>query len=133
MEGNGGLLSTVNCSKSARRLQRDADVIRDIDRNDWGRFFDSFTLAHDHWLVHVDGEKDSLPLEGIILRDTTLTITLGGDISHHRRIVIDAARVSVQQTAGVDEGVAIESTDGHITRLRFRSPMPPELVDGVAP
>ena len=77
--------------------------------------------------------KIGLPLEGIILRDTTLTITLGGDISHHRRIVIDAARVSVQQTAGVDEGVAIESTDGHTTRLRFRSPMPPELVDGVAP
>jgi len=108
-------------------------VIRDIERNDWGRWFESFTLAHDHWLVHVDGERDSIPLEGIIVRDTTITITLGGDIRHHRRIVIDAARVTVQQTGGVDEGVAIESADGHVTRLRFRSPMPPELVDGVTP
>lgn len=108
-------------------------MIRDIERNDWARFLESFTLAHDHWLVHVDGESDSLPLEGLTLRDSTITIALGGDIRHHRRIVIDAARISVQQTDGVDEGVAIESSDGHVTRLRFRSPMPPELVDGIAP
>ena len=108
-------------------------MIREIERNDWGRFLESFTLAHDHWLVHVDGEPESLPLEGLTMRDSTITITLGGDISHHRRIVIDAARVSVQQTGGVDEGVAIESADGHVTRLRFRSPMPPELVDGIVP
>lgn len=108
-------------------------VIRDIERNDWNRFFESFTLAHDRWLVHVDGEEDSLPLEGIVARDNLITIILGGDIRHHRRIVIDAARVSVQQAGGVDEGVAIESADGPVTRLRFRSPMPTELVDGVAP
>ena len=114
-------------------MHRKQGVIRDIEHNDWGRFFESFTLAHDRWLVHVDGEKESLPLEGIIVRDHLVTITLGGDISHHRRIVIDAARVSVQQAGGVDEGVAIESADGHVTRLRFRSPMPPELVDGMAP
>lgn len=108
-------------------------MIKEIEHNDWGRFFESFTLAHDHWLVHVDGENDSLPLEGIVVRDHQITITLGGDISHHRRIVIDAARVSVQQSGGVDEGVAIESADGYTTRLRFRSPMPPELVDGIAP
>jgi hypothetical protein len=108
-------------------------VIRDIERNDWGRFFESFTLTHDHWLVHVDGEKESLPLEGIVVRDNLLTIILGGDISHHRRIVIDAARVSVQQTGGVDEGVAIESADGHTTRLRFRSPKLAELDDRAVP
>ncbi len=109
------------------------NVIREIERNEWSRFLESFTLAHDHWLVHVDGEDESLPLEGLTVHDSTITITLGGDISHHRRIVIDAARVSVQQNGGVDQGVAIESVDGPVTRLRFRSPMPPELVDGIAP
>jgi len=108
-------------------------VLRDIAPNDWGRFFESFTLAHDHWLVDVDGEDTYLPLEGVIVRDNLITITLGGDIKHHRRIVIDGARVAVQQNGGVDEGVAIESSDGHTTRLRFRSPMPPELVDGITP
>jgi hypothetical protein len=106
-------------------------VQRDIERSDWGRFFESFTMQHDHWLVSVDGEKGTLPLAGIVARDHLLVITLGGDISHHRRITIDAARVTVEQKDGVDEGVTIESKDGHRTRLAFRSPMPLELVDGV--
>ena len=105
---------------------------KEIERNDWARFFESFTMQHDHWLVRVDGEKESMPLEGIIARDRLVTITLGGDISHHRRITIDAKRVTVEQSDGVDQGVDIESNDGHVTRLAFRSPMPPELVDGIA-
>jgi hypothetical protein len=108
-------------------------VQREIERNDWGRFFESFTMQHDHWLVSVDGEKDTLPLEGISTRDDgNVVITLGGDISHHRRITIDGKKVTVEQRDGVDQGVAIESRDGHTTRLAFRSPMPPELVDGIA-
>jgi hypothetical protein len=107
-------------------------VQKDIARNDWPAFFESFTLSHDHWLVSVDGEKETLPLEGILCRDQQVVIRLGGDISHHRRIVIDADKVTVQQRNGVDEGVAILSKDGHTTRLEFRSPMPPELVDGIA-
>jgi hypothetical protein len=104
-------------------------VLRTIDRNDWDHFFASFTTAHDHWLVHVDGENASLPLEAILVRGPIITITLGGDISHHRRIVIDAAAISVQQSGGVDESVSIQSNDGHTTRLRFRSPMPPRPLD----
>lgn len=89
-------------------------------------------MQHDHWLVSVDGERDTLPLEGITTRDDgNVVITLGGDISHHRRIVVDAKEVRVEQQDGVDQGIAIESTDGHTTRLTFRSPMPPELVDGL--
>jgi hypothetical protein len=104
---------------------------KDIPRTDWASFFESFTLQHDQWLVSVDGEKDALPLEGIVERDSRVVVHLGRDISHHRRITIDAARVLVQQDGGVDQGVVIESTDGHVTRLQFRSPMPPELVDGI--
>lgn len=99
---------------------------RDISRTDWPGFFESFTMQHDHWLVSVDGEKATLPLEGIVARDDgRITIHLGGDISHHRVIVIDGARVRVEQQDGADHGVAIESADGHTTRLQFRSPMPP--------
>lgn len=95
---------------------------REIERTEWARFFESFTTQHDHWLVAVDGENQSLPLDGIIARDELITIRLGGDIAHHRRIVIDAARVLVQQHDGVDRGVSIESRDGHTTRLAFRAP-----------
>lgn len=90
---------------------------RTIERTDWPGFFESFTMQHDHWLVSVDGERESLPLEGITARDDgRVTITLGGDISHHRRIVIDAAAVRVD---GND--VEIESTDKHVTRLALRA------------
>ena len=90
---------------------------RTIARTEWPAFFESFTREHDHWLVSVDGERDSLPLEGLIAReDGRVTITLGGDISHHRRIVIDAASVKVD---GND--VEIESADKHVTRLAFRN------------
>lgn len=90
---------------------------RTIARTEWPAFFESFTQEHDHWLVSVDGERDSLPLEGLIARDDgRVTITLGGDISHHRRIVIDAASVKVD---GND--VEIESVDKHVTRLALRS------------
>ena len=107
---------------------------RTIERNDWARFFESFTMQHEHWLVSVDGESDSLPLEGITTRDDgNVVITLGGDIRHHRRIVIDAKAVRIDQNGDIDNGIDIESSDGHTTRLRFRSPMPPELVDGIAP
>jgi len=95
-------------------------MLRDIERNEWSRFFESFTLQHDHWQVHVDDEKASLPLEGIIAREARIDIHLGGDIRHHRRIVIDAERVAVEQTAGEDEALAIVATDGHTTRLRLR-------------
>jgi hypothetical protein len=106
-------------------------MVRDIDQNEWQDFFESFTRQHARWLVEVDGEKESMPLEGITARDSLVVITLGGDISHHRRITIDARSVKVLDTGGVVEGLAVESNDGHVTRLRFRTSMPPELVDGI--
>ena len=106
-------------------------MLREIEKSDWSGFFESFTLQHSRWLVSVDDERDTLPLEGIVSRDGHIVVTLGGDVRHHRRISIDAERVSVAQTGGVDEGLSIESKDGHLTRLRFRSPAAPELVDGV--
>ena len=95
-------------------------VQKEIPRADWQTFFESFTMQHDRWLVSVDGERETMPLEGIVARDTNVVVTLGGDISHHRRITIDAARVRVEQEDGVDRGLDIESADGHTTKLRFR-------------
>lgn len=97
-------------------------MFKDIERNDWGSFFESFTRSHERWLVHVDGEKESLPLEGIVARDIRIVIHLGADVRHHRVITIDAARVTVEQGGGKDE-VVIESTDRHTTRLGLRAPV----------
>ena len=112
-----------------RPLQGHSAVLQDVDRTEWGRFFESFTMLHDQWLVSVDDEKDSLPLEGIVARDGRIDIRLGADVRHHRKIVIDADRVSIQQSGGAEETLAIVSTGGQITRLRFRSPVPPPSAD----
>ena len=108
-------------------------VLKQIARNDWARFFESFTQQHDRWLVNVDGEKESMPLGTISVRESRIVIHLGNQVDHHRIITIDGADVRVARKDGVDQAVEIESTDGRRTRLAFRSPMPPELVDGVAP
>lgn len=110
---------------------------REISREEWAPFFEQFTLQHDAWLVTV-ADVLALPLEGIIARldgdEDEIVITVGRDIHDHRRIVArQPRRVFVEQTGGADEGLEIESRDGTSTRLRFRSPMPPELVDGVLP
>jgi hypothetical protein len=107
-------------------------MTREIPQREWRQFFESFTMQHDGWLVHVDGRDDvEAPLEGITTSDDGIVITTGRDIHFHQRTVVhDPKRVVVQSDGGVDRGLAIEGDDG-ITRVRFRSPMPPELVDGM--
>lgn len=96
-------------------------VQKEITRDDWARYFETFTTEHNHWLVSVDGERETMPLEGITARDSRIVVTLGGNIEHHRRIVIDGASVRVEQSGG-NESLEIESTDGHVTRLRVLAP-----------
>ncbi|HET7433167.1 MAG TPA: hypothetical protein VFN10_00495 [Thermoanaerobaculia bacterium] len=95
---------------------------KEIAPKDWGSFFESFTMTHDHWRVSVDGENSSIPLEGIVARGSRIDIHLGADISNHRRITVEAARVLVEQRDGSEESVLIEATDGHRVALRLRAP-----------
>lgn len=96
-------------------------MARDIERDDWSRFLEAFAREHHHWPVRVDEEKASLPLEGIDVREARIDIHLGAGISHHRRIVIEAGRVSVETEPG-HESLTLVAADGPTTTLRFRSP-----------
>lgn len=94
-----------------------------MEQNDWSRFFESFTLQHAGWLVNVDGEKESMPLDRILARDDgRIVVHLGDDSSHHRIITIDGAAVAVSDSEGVTRGVEIASAEGRPTRLVFRAP-----------
>jgi hypothetical protein len=93
-------------------------VLKPVDRNDWPGYFEAFTQRHAGWLVSVDGEKGTMPLDTIVARDDgRIVIHLGNDVAHHRIITIDAAIVRTAPNV-----LEIESTDGHRTHLETTAP-----------
>jgi hypothetical protein len=118
-------------TKSAEKSES-RRAVKPVPRSEWSAFFESFTLQHSAWLVNVDGEKEAMPLDRITASESgRIVIHLGSDLLHHRIITIDGASVGTAQQGGVTEAVEISSVEGRPTRLTFRSPMPPQLVDGV--
>jgi Family of unknown function (DUF5335) len=121
---------------------------REIPKNEWVPFFNSFADRHQGWLVIVEEigadlgdqiEAEELPLEGISadLKDNedVITITVGGtpdELVHHA--IEQATRVWLKQTdEGADEALQIEAADGRKTLVTFRAPVLPETLDGITP
>ena len=117
---------------------------REIPPPQWAQALESFTLQHDRWLVTVetirDGQQKVLladkPLDGVttsgIEGSREIVITTGGSTSSHNRMTIrDAARLEIESADGVDQAIRIEDGSGTVTEVKLRTPMPPELVDGM--
>ena len=120
---------------------------RNIPREEWPAFLDSFSRQHERWLVNVevvmDGlgahrevrEKGLIGVSADLKRNGADAISiLAGDRSddHVNHIINRPTRVALEQTNdGADKGLRIESEDGQTTLVRFRSPARPEAVDGV--
>ena len=116
-----------------------------IAHDAWREFLDSFSRVHDGWLTTIeiidpDGgvqvEARDKRLTGITSEqgaEPRISILVGGEASDHAgRVIQKPTRVSLTETpAGAHEALEIESTDGATTRVKFRSIIPPELVDGV--
>jgi hypothetical protein len=120
----------------------------EIPREEWTAFFDRFSRQHEAWLATLEvfdpemGAQEKahdLPFKGITVDSengalgTRVTISLGKtpepQVTH---TVAGATRVWLEQTpAGANAALEIESADGAKTLLRFRSALPPEMVDGV--
>ena len=67
-------------------------------------------------------------------REREIVISVGIDTETHRRIIVrNPRRVRIESDGGVDQALQIEEGDGSVTRVAFRSPIAPELVDGLAP
>src|SRR5205814_26860 len=118
---------------------------KEIPRDEWASFLDSFSQQHQGWLVTLEviapeigaqEEASNLPLEGITSSGSnehkTISISVGNVPSNHlTHTVNDPTWLWLKQTPqGADEALEIESTDGVKTLLRFRSAMPAEMVDG---
>src|SRR5213083_524812 len=120
---------------------------QEIPREEWNSFFDSFSRQHEGWLATLEvlgpeigaqEEAHELPLEGVSISSgtneaETIAITIGKTPEDHiSHTILKPAHVWLEQTQdGADAVLEIESEDDSKTLLRFRSPVPPELVDGV--
>ncbi len=119
---------------------------REIQRNEWREFFDSFSQQHQAWLVTIEMlgpdigdqvEARQLPLEGIVVesgngKETQIEIIMGEKPdSHISHTITSPKRVWLKQTdEGADEALEIESEEGALL-LRFRSVVRPEMVDEI--
>ena len=111
---------------------------REIPRNEWTAFFDTFNQQHEGWLATLEvfgpeigaqEEARELPLGGVTLasggnESETIAISLGRTPEDHLdHIVVKPAHVWFEESAQVaDAALEIESADDIKTLMRFRSP-----------
>jgi hypothetical protein len=113
---------------------------------EWREFFDTFSRAHEGWLVTIEvlgrlgaqEEASELPLVGVTAEEQShggsISIMVGEGERNLTHTIAQPTRVWVQRTdEGAEAAVEIEAKTGEKTLLRFRSAVPPELVDGMLP
>ena len=120
---------------------------KQIAKQEWPKFFDSFSRQHAGWLATLEifatelgaqVEEHDLAFEGIVdERNETsgnqIIILMGAKRDDHiTHTIADPADVNLEQTdEGADVALGITSKSGTTTLLRFRSPMLPAMVDDV--
>ncbi len=119
---------------------------REIPRNEWVTFFNTFSKRHEGWFVNVrvvgsdvgaQREFKQFPLVGINadLKDNEdfVNVTVGKTVdSHDMHSIAGATRVWLKQAeSGADEALEIEAKDGTKTLITLRSAVLPESLDGI--
>lgn len=120
---------------------------REIPKEEWGKFFDNFSRRHEGWMATLEilgaeigaqVEERELALQGIVdewdeIKGNTIMIMVGMRPNDHLTHTIgNATQVSLEHTeGGADVALAIKSADETTALLRFRSPMLPEIADGL--
>jgi len=118
---------------------------QEIPTSEWRNFLEGFVIQHRGWLANLDRRQHGngsiavvydRPLEEIRLDKKTGVMTLvfgrpdGEQVSE---VVQSPRRLKFLETEpGSHAGLEIESVDGTAFVMRFRSAMPPEMVDGLA-
>ena len=119
---------------------------REIQRNEWVSFFDSFSSRHRGWLVTVEimdpeigdqTEARDLPLEGITAElnergPDQIEILVGNQADRHvSNSVVAPKQVWLKSSdEGADEVLEIKG-ENETVLIRFRSAVLPELVDAL--
>jgi hypothetical protein len=126
-------------------MPTDAPVTsREIPRQDWRNFLDSFSRQHEGWLATIEVHAplgrlviaEDRPLEGVCIDGTDLEgridiIVSESSDQHLAHPVEEPAHIRfLQTTSGADAGLEIIAADGTRTVIEFRAPIRPEMLDG---
>ena len=118
---------------------------REIAREEWQEFFESFSGQHEGWLVGVDRFDEFLDetvetrhldgaLRGVQSDDGAVALAVDDRSTGHLETesIHDPQRIVLEQSED-DVATALE-IDGpqSCIILRFHNPMPAEMVDGIA-
>ena len=119
----------------------------EVPKDQWSKFFSCFSQRHEGWVTTLEifgselgaqVQERELPFEGIVdewneRAGDQIVIMIGTKPDDHiTHTISQPTEVSLEQTeGGADVALQIKSADGLKTLLRFRSPLFPELADGV--
>jgi hypothetical protein len=122
--------------------------VREIPRGEWEAFLEQFSRGHRAWLATVDRvgpdaarhvEILERPLGAVTpavakKRVVGIRIEFQEDSRTGAALTVDAPRaLRVEEAAeGAARWLEIENARGQRTRIRFRVPPPPDMLDGVA-
>jgi hypothetical protein len=120
---------------------------KEIPKNEWPKFFDNFSRQHEGWLLTLEifgtefgaqVQESELTFEGIVdeldeIHGNQIVIMVGEKPDDHiTHSIARPTQVSLEQTdEGASAVLAIKSADGVMALMRFRSPMLPEIVEGL--
>ena len=118
---------------------------REIARPQWQQFFDSFNGQHGGWLVGVDRFEEFLDesvetrhrdgaLRGLQSENGSVALAVDDRASGHLETesIQNPQRIVLEQSEDeIDTALEIEGTQSCLI-MRFRTPMPLEMVDGLA-
>jgi hypothetical protein len=118
---------------------------REIARRQWQEFFDSFNGQHEGWLVGVDRFDEFLDesvetrhrdgaLRGVQSEDGSVALAVDDRASGHLETesIQNPQRVVLEQSEDqMDTALEIDGAQSCLI-MRFRTPMPVEMVDGIA-
>jgi hypothetical protein len=116
---------------------------RDIPRERWPEFLDTFSRQHRAWLTTIEPEVRGVaaarPLRAVepVRRGRTVAaieISFAGDSGGDTVRVENPVALRLHQTVeGADRAIEITDDEGFCTRVGFRTTMPSALLDGMAP
>ena len=133
-------MSVTRVIERGHRIRR-----REIAREEWQEFFESFSGQHEGWLVDVDRFDEFLDetvetrhldgaLRGVQSDDGAVALAVDDRSTGHLETesIHDPQRIVLEQSEDeVDTALEIDGSQSCII-LRFHNPMPAEMVDGIA-